>query len=197
MIRGLYGHDAVEDVKRPNEILGLGYMNRMKLEFHDDGEDGLFGTIGSLSLGADATMEMKMHPTAYHGVTPGGHYVDMPPVKGCVAFEKRNQRFQELRQRIDDSRSHPRQPPRDAANCREWASRDPATALERKIIAQNLDLYTMEDRKRVYVMDGYKDHKITKDPPVICRDILSHGDMVFMVGRPMQECYLVQLPPIL
>ncbi|KAH0544635.1 hypothetical protein FGG08_001285 [Glutinoglossum americanum] len=82
-----------------NELLTLGYFEKQKINYHDDGEEGLGPTIATLSLGGQATMTIRMKASHYHGVSRTGAYVDKhPPTKGCLNYEQRLLRHQEMEQ---------------------------------------------------------------------------------------------------
>ncbi|KAI2740369.1 hypothetical protein DTO013E5_5410 [Penicillium roqueforti] len=53
----------------PNELLTLGYFEEMKIGFHDDGESSLGPSIATLSLGAKATMFVRMKYKYFNGST--------------------------------------------------------------------------------------------------------------------------------
>ncbi|WEW56506.1 hypothetical protein PRK78_001951 [Emydomyces testavorans] len=48
------------EFQQPNELLTLGYFEKMAINYHDDGEDTLGPTIATLSLGAEATMLVRL-----------------------------------------------------------------------------------------------------------------------------------------
>ncbi|KAI1921801.1 hypothetical protein LOZ12_002134 [Ophidiomyces ophidiicola] len=48
------------EFQRPNELLTLGYFEKMAINYHDDGEDTLGPTIATLSLGVEATMLVRL-----------------------------------------------------------------------------------------------------------------------------------------
>ncbi|RAH46778.1 uncharacterized protein BO95DRAFT_101909 [Aspergillus brunneoviolaceus CBS 621.78] len=82
----------------PNELLLLGYMEDMKIGYHDDGESSLGPTIATLSLGARATMLLRMKYKYYHGYTKAKRLVDEDPaLDGCAHCPER----QALKQTLD------------------------------------------------------------------------------------------------
>lgn len=84
---GAAQHDQTEF----NELLALGYFERQKIDYHDDGERGLGPTIATLSLGAPAVMKVRLKAKHHNGVSKSGVYVDdaAPPVPGCVKHAER------------------------------------------------------------------------------------------------------------
>ncbi|PYH42389.1 uncharacterized protein BP01DRAFT_418022 [Aspergillus saccharolyticus JOP 1030-1] len=87
-------HQAVtaagDECLPPNELLLLGYMEDMKIGYHDDGESSLGPTIATLSLGARATMLLRMKYKYYHGCTRAKRLLDDDPVlDGCGHFAER------------------------------------------------------------------------------------------------------------
>ncbi|EAS30635.2 uncharacterized protein CIMG_11674 [Coccidioides immitis RS] len=48
------------EFQQPNELLTLGYFEKMAINYHDDGEDTLGPTVATLSIGAPATMLIRM-----------------------------------------------------------------------------------------------------------------------------------------
>lgn len=61
------GRKAVADdsFKDFNELLALGYFEKQKIGYHDDGEDDLLGTIATMSIGGDAVMKLRMKDKWY------------------------------------------------------------------------------------------------------------------------------------
>lgn len=76
---GAEGHDDM------NEELIFGYMEGQKLEYHDDGEEGLGPRIGTLSLGGKAKMHLRMKMKHYTGCSKTGLFVMDRPVPGSIA----------------------------------------------------------------------------------------------------------------
>lgn len=79
-----------------NELLALGYFEQQRISYHDDGEFGLGPTIATLSIGAPATMKIRLKAKHYHGISKTGLYITDPPVPGCVKYEERCAAYQEL-----------------------------------------------------------------------------------------------------
>ncbi|CAG8185575.1 unnamed protein product [Penicillium salamii] len=81
----------------PNELLTLGYFEEMKIGFHDDGESSLGPTIATFSLGAKATMLIRMKYKYFNGATRkvdgtavGTLLQDDPVLKDCkFEYERR------------------------------------------------------------------------------------------------------------
>ncbi|KAL3478064.1 hypothetical protein BJX99DRAFT_256831 [Aspergillus californicus] len=86
------------EAQSPNELLLLGYHEGQKINFHDDGESTLGPTITSLSLGAPATMNLRMKHKYYHGFTKGKEILikDDPILPHCRNRENRQRLAAEL-----------------------------------------------------------------------------------------------------
>ncbi|KAI9711536.1 MAG: hypothetical protein M1820_002100 [Bogoriella megaspora] len=93
-----------EDQKAFNELLVLGYLEDQSISYHDDGEFGLGPTIATLSLGAPATMKLRMKDKHYHGVSKNGKYVDRVPTAGCQNYEQRKAAQDQLQSIKDNSK---------------------------------------------------------------------------------------------
>jgi hypothetical protein len=72
-----------------NEVLALGYFEAQKINYHDDGEFGLGPTIATLSLGAPATMRLRMKARHFNGSSSAGVYNDTTPLPGSQSYEAR------------------------------------------------------------------------------------------------------------
>ncbi|KAL1627670.1 hypothetical protein SLS56_006202 [Neofusicoccum ribis] len=79
-----------------NELLALGYFERQKIDYHDDGEFGLGPTIATLSIGAPASMRIRLKAKHNHGVSKSSAYVNRPPVPGCLKYEERKAAHEQL-----------------------------------------------------------------------------------------------------
>ncbi|GKZ28242.1 hypothetical protein AbraIFM66950_000054 [Aspergillus brasiliensis] len=85
----------------PNELLLLGYLEDMKIGYHDDGESSLGPTIATLSLGAKSTMLIRMKYKYYHGFSKARKLLSEDPVLlGCENYAKRR----ELKEKVLDGR---------------------------------------------------------------------------------------------
>ena len=63
-----------------NEELTFAYMDGQKIKYHDDGEKGLSPTIATLSLGASASMSLRVKSKYFGGVSGVGLLVDEKPM---------------------------------------------------------------------------------------------------------------------
>jgi 2OG-Fe(II) oxygenase superfamily len=161
-----------------NEVLMLGYMEADKIDWHDDGEPGLGGTVGTLSIGADATMEIRYHKKNFSGRTDQtGLYVNTPPIPGQMHYEKRKQHFEENAARIAAARAAN---PSARKVSPEWQSADNG---------QHDPQPVQELRKKIVTELGLT----KKSGPSILKLKARHGDMIFMVGRNTQEYFEVCL----
>ncbi|OJD32311.1 oxoglutarate iron-dependent oxygenase [Diplodia corticola] len=145
-----------------NELLALGYFEKQKISYHDDGEKGLGPTIATLSIGAPATMSIRMKEKHHFGVTEKKGttdtrtYVDIPPIQGCNKFEERLSAHAQLEQLKREG---------DAAAYRERLKALPAE-LELKKKGKAKELLEMHLRHGdIVVMHGakmqqYYEHKV-------------------------------------
>lgn len=91
-----------------NEELVFAYMEGQKIEYHDDGEEGLGPRIATLSLGGKAKMHLRLKMKHFVGCSKTGILTvdDRPPVPGGLGGEamdaKRRAAWDEL-QLIKDS----------------------------------------------------------------------------------------------
>ncbi|KAK0363170.1 hypothetical protein LTR94_016328 [Friedmanniomyces endolithicus] len=79
-----------------NELLVFAYMEGQKIEYHDDGEEGLGPTIASLSLGGTAKMHLRLKAKHYVGCSKSGLLTPERPVPGSLEYEKRLQLWEEI-----------------------------------------------------------------------------------------------------
>ncbi|KAH8702437.1 2OG-Fe(II) oxygenase superfamily-domain-containing protein [Talaromyces proteolyticus] len=84
----------------PNELLTLGYFEKMAIGFHDDGEYSLGPTIATLSLGAKATMKIRLKDEYFRGCRRRAQkpITDDVVLPGCYKPEERL-KLQEQHQR--------------------------------------------------------------------------------------------------
>ncbi|PYH69162.1 hybrid D-mandelate dehydrogenase-like dehydrogenase/2OG-Fe(II) oxygenase [Aspergillus vadensis CBS 113365] len=76
----------------PNEMLLLGYLEDMRIGYHDDGESSLGPTISTLSLGAKSTMLVRMKYKYYHGYSRAKKLLEEDPVlPGCKNYLRRRE----------------------------------------------------------------------------------------------------------
>ncbi|KAK0353652.1 hypothetical protein LTR59_011010 [Friedmanniomyces endolithicus] len=79
-----------------NELLVFAYMEGQKIEYHDDGEEGLGPTIASLSLGGTAKMHLRLKTKHFVGCSKSGLLTPERPVPGSLEYEKRLQLWEEI-----------------------------------------------------------------------------------------------------
>jgi len=83
-----------------NEELIFAYLEGQKIEYHDDGEEGLGPRIATLSLGGRAKMFMRMKAKHHVGCTKSGMFLEERPRPNTVECEGRTKawtKLQELR----------------------------------------------------------------------------------------------------
>lgn len=79
-----------------NEELIFAYLEGQKIEYHDDGEEGLGPRIATLSLGGRAKMHMRMKMKYHVGCSKTGIFTEEEPVPGGIEYEKRLEIWKEL-----------------------------------------------------------------------------------------------------
>ncbi|KAK5707922.1 hypothetical protein LTR97_000461 [Elasticomyces elasticus] len=158
-----------------NEELIFAYMEGQKIEYHDDGEEGLGPTIATLSLGGKAKMHMRLKAKHHFGCSKTGVLTADRPVPGSVEYEKRLQAWEELQQ-IKES--------------------DRATYQRRiKEIPKELEIYDKRNKRPedlvtvtlghgdIIIMNGYQiqkylEHKVVPEGylrfALTCRTVLEH-----------------------
>ncbi|KAI5303568.1 hypothetical protein KEM56_007412 [Ascosphaera pollenicola] len=97
---------AGDGAQLPNELLAVGYFEKMAMGYHDDGESSLGPTIATLSLGSKAEMTIRMKKKYWKPVQRGQFdprkEVIMP---GCGQYERRAK----LREQFDAGELSPEQ----------------------------------------------------------------------------------------
>jgi len=63
-----------------NELLIFAYLEGQKIKYHDDGEEGLGPRIATLSLGAPATMTLRVKAKYFSQVSKTGVFTDEKPL---------------------------------------------------------------------------------------------------------------------
>ncbi|KAL4784335.1 hypothetical protein BJX76DRAFT_327716 [Aspergillus varians] len=152
-------HHKDETILDPNEMLVLGYLEGQKIGYHDDGESTVGPTIASLSLGAKATMHVRMKFKYYHGSTLGGRKKgtptpidDDPVLEYCENYNER----QRLKEQLSNGLLT-----KDAYN-EAWL--------------ESYSKFKESEKDRVA-------------PPDLIQMELNHGDMVVMHGKGVQKYY--------
>ncbi|KAK5170567.1 uncharacterized protein LTR77_005155 [Saxophila tyrrhenica] len=97
--RAFLEKDAHEDL---NEELIFTYFEGQKIEYHDDGEEGLGPRIATLSLGGRAKMHLRMKQKHFNGCSKTGIFTEEEPLAGGVfgpdMDAKRHAAWEELQQ---------------------------------------------------------------------------------------------------
>lgn len=76
----------------PNELLALAYFEEMSIGYHDDGESSLGPTIATLSLGAKATMKIRLKDKYFRGCTASKKLLTEDIVlPGCEKYDERKE----------------------------------------------------------------------------------------------------------
>ena len=155
-----------------NEELVFAYMQGQKIDYHDDGEDGLGPRIATLSLGGKAEMRLRMKQKHHTGCSKSGVLTPDRPVGG-LEYKLRLDAWQEL-QKIKDT---------DPALYRSRLKELPneLKLVERRKQAQDLVTLTL-GHGDIVLMDGYEiqqylEHKVVPEGylrfALTCRHILA------------------------
>ncbi|KAI7186089.1 hypothetical protein D0869_08586 [Hortaea werneckii] len=75
-----------------NEELIFAYMEGQKIEYHDDGEEGLGPRIATLSLGGKAKMYLRMKSKHFVGCSKTGVFTPDRPVPGGIEGKEMDER---------------------------------------------------------------------------------------------------------
>ncbi|KAL1633572.1 hypothetical protein SLS58_011024 [Diplodia intermedia] len=171
--RHCVGHDVHD--KEFNELLALGYFERQKIDYHDDGERGLGPTIATLSVGAPAVMNIRMKAKHYHGMSKGGAYVNAAPMPGCEKYEERRVAHAEL-----DRLKKLKEEKLKEGKPKQRKSVGEVDAYDKmlKTLPRQLGLNTAKNAKDAVTLH------------------LRHGDIVVMHGAKIQEYYEHAVDPI-
>ncbi|EMC93794.1 hypothetical protein BAUCODRAFT_36249 [Baudoinia panamericana UAMH 10762] len=156
-----------------NEELIFAYMEGQKIEYHDEGEEGLGPRIATLSLGGKAKMHMRMKAKHFYGVSKTGVLTAEKPVLGSVQYEARLKHWEEL-QLLDDKQTYQRrlkEVPKELG-------------LSHTRNGQHKDLVTVTlSHGDIILMDGYDiqkylEHKVVPEGylrfALTCRNVLTH-----------------------
>jgi alkylated DNA repair dioxygenase AlkB len=148
-----------EDHTDFNEQLIFAYLEKQKLEYHDDGEKGLGPRIATLSLGASAKMHLRMKHKHFVGCSKTGILTADKPIPGCQGGEEAYQRRLAAWNALEEVRET-----------------DRVQYLQRlKEIPHELEMF--QDRNKI---------RASGDLVVLT---LNHGDMVLMDGREIQQYF--------
>ncbi|KAK4561319.1 hypothetical protein LTR86_004636 [Recurvomyces mirabilis] len=92
-----------------NEELIFAYMEGQKIEYHDDGEEGLGPGIATLSLGGKAQMHLRMKAKHFNGCSKTGVLNEDRPLPESTEYEKRVEVLRDLeRLQMTDRSAHKR-----------------------------------------------------------------------------------------
>jgi len=162
-----------------NEELIFAYMEGQKIEYHDDGEDGLGPRIATLSLGGKAKMHMRMKAKHYVGCSKTGVFTAEEPKPGCLGgremFEQRHARWEELRQLKGHDRAAFRK--RQVEIPKELGIYDTRNKKADDLVTITLshgDIVLMEG----YEVQKYLEHKVMPEEhlrfALTCREVLAN-----------------------
>lgn len=142
-----------------NELLVIAYLEKNKMEFHDDGEEGLGPNIATLSLGGSASMQLRSKAKHYSHKTTGeaALFPEERPVPGGMGG-----------------------PDRDAAALEKWIELQNLRHVEKAAYKQRRKEIP-EELQQI----GTQPKSVT--PPTLINMNLKHGDIVLMVGSDLQK----------
>ncbi|KAK0645301.1 hypothetical protein DIS24_g8063 [Lasiodiplodia hormozganensis] len=191
--------------KEFNELLALGYFEQQRISYHDDGEFGLGPTIATLSIGAPATMKIRLKAKHYHGISKTGLYVTAPPVPGCVKYEERCAVHEELEELKKDRKGQKKTAKRDEEE-------DGGDDVEKMMdLDQDQDVANQGQDEVAPVPDAVDPDAYTARLKALpeelglelkgnAKDVLTmhlgHGDIVVMHGAKMQQYYEHAVDPV-
>ncbi|KAF9641004.1 Oxoglutarate/iron-dependent oxygenase [Lasiodiplodia theobromae] len=193
-----------------NELLALGYFEQQRISYHDDGEFGLGPTIATLSIGAPATMKIRLKAKHYHGISKKGLYVTAPPVPGCVKYEERCAVYRELEALKKDRKGQTKGAEleeegggddvekmvdldQDAVDQgQEEASSVPDEVAPVPDAVDSADTYTARLRE----LPEELKLKLKGNAKDVLTMHLGHGDIVVMHGAKMQQYYEHAVDPV-
>ena len=189
-----------------NECLVVGYFERQKINFHDDGEEGLGPVVATLSLGCPGWMKIRMKDQHFLGYNKSSHskaYFDFPPKPGCHKYEIRKEMYEEMHARIKTARQNSgnnvarrkSKTNRESEGDGSGEAESLNVAEVQKQIALELGLVSRkrrreDDGKEMAEKSGGKE-RVRKEAPSLLNMRLNHGDIIVMAGDEMQQYYEV------
>lgn len=183
-----------------NELLALGYFEKQKIDYHDDGEFGLGPTIATLSIGAPATMKIRLKAKHYHGISKTGLYVTDPPVPGCLMYEERSVAYKELQALKKDRKGHKRAK-HDEEKGDGGDDVENMVDLDQDAVDQGQEVVPVPDavdsdayKARLKALPEELGLELKGNAKNVLTIHLGHGDIVVMHGAKMQQYYEVSFP---
>lgn len=158
-----------------NELLIFAYLQGQKVEYHDDGEEGLGPHIAALSLGGRAKMHMRMKMKHHVGCSKTGVFTEERPVPGGLCYPQRLQAWNDVQPlKMTDSAAYARR--------RKEIPRE--LGIYEKRMKKAEDLVTVSlSHGDIILMDGYDiqkylEHKVVPEDhlrfALTCRTVLEN-----------------------
>ena len=185
--------DERKDYKDFNEELIFAYMEGQKIEYHDDGEEGLGPRIATLSLGGRAKMHIRMKQKHYVGCSKNGIFTEEEPMPGSIdgpaMYGKRHEKWKELQSlKGDDGAAYTKR--------RKEIPKELGIFEKRMKKADDLVTVTLSHGD-IIIMDGddiqkYLEHKVVPEGylrfALTCRTVLgNHLKPEELPGYPVEE----------
>lgn len=173
-----------ESYREFNELLAFGYMECGKIKYHDDGEAGLGPTIGTLSLGASATMTLRVKSKYFSQTSNIGVFTDEKPLP-LPLLESSGYSSGYMKKVKDVSKQANAKPSKDTYEGRlaAWQELQQLKATNRAAYNERAKAVTKElELKRKQAEDLVTLH-------------LGHGDVMFMHGEDIQKYLEHQVIP--
>jgi hypothetical protein len=160
-----------------NELLIFAYLEGQKIKYHDDGEEGLGPRIATLSLGAPATMSLRVKAKYFSQVSKTGVFTDEPPLplpllESCGYASGYTTRAKDSEKQASKTVS------KDTYAAR-LAARDELQDLRAKGEMATFRSRSKELSKEIQLK--------RKDADALLSFRLTHGDIVIMEGEEIQK----------
>lgn len=156
-----------------NEELIFAYMEGQKLEYHDDGEEGLGPRIATLSLGGKAKMHLRMKTKHYVGCSKTGVFVKERPVPGSIQSTVNG----------------------EALSSHQMYERRLAAWEELQQLLQLTDKKAYNKRAKEIPLELGLYEKCKKKADDLVTVTLNHGDIVLMEGYEIQQYFEHKVVP--
>ena len=193
-----------------NECLVVGYFEGQKINFHDDGEEGLGPVVATLSLGYPGWMKIRMKDQHFLGYIKNSNskaYFDFPPKPGCNKYEIRKEKYAEMHARVEAARQNSgsnnarrkSKTKRESEGGRLEEAENLNVIEVQKQIALELGLVNKKRQREDDEDDGGeataensgRKERVRKEAPLLLNMRLNHGDIIVMAGEEMQQYYEV------
>ncbi|KAF2764227.1 hypothetical protein EJ03DRAFT_332041 [Teratosphaeria nubilosa] len=154
-----------------NEELIFAYLEGQKIEYHDDGEEGLGPCITTLSLGGSAKMSLRMKAKYHFGCSKTGVFNQEKPIPGSVKYDQRLKAWEEL-QTVSDRSEYQRRLKALPKGLGIYADRNKKAGDLVNITLNHGDIVVMDG----YDIQKYLEHKVAPEGflrfALTCRTVL-------------------------